>query len=116
MFHADKVKDQRRVTQHEHEREYRKALVSIKEKLREVEGPEMRENMQDQIRQWFIECRFLLFLYFSLSVWPFRFRVNFILEMDSFVKFCENLFSRKAKYDLQNKSVKNLSVINFVGK
>lgn len=57
MYHADKVKDQRRVTQHEHEREYRKALVSIKEKLREVEGPEMRENMQDQIRQWFIECR-----------------------------------------------------------
>lgn len=31
--------------------------MSIKEKIREIEGPDMKENMQDQIRQWFIECR-----------------------------------------------------------
>jgi len=34
--------------------------VSIKEKIREIEGPDMKENMQDQIRQWFIECRLVL--------------------------------------------------------
>merc|ERR1712080_297350 len=50
-------KDRRRVVQLENEREYQKALVSIKEKLKDVEGPEMRESMQDQIRQWFIESR-----------------------------------------------------------
>ena len=31
--------------------------MSIKEKIREIEGPDVKENMQDQIRQWFIECR-----------------------------------------------------------
>ena len=49
--------DHRRLVQLENEKEYQKALVSIKEKLRDVEGAEMRENMQDQIRQWFIESR-----------------------------------------------------------
>ena len=57
MYNAEQVMDHRRAVQQENEREYQKALVSIKDKLREVEGPEIRENMQDQIRQWFIECR-----------------------------------------------------------
>ena len=35
------------------------ALVGIKEKLSETEGPDMKEQMQDQIRQWFIETRLL---------------------------------------------------------
>ena len=35
------------------------ALVSIKDKIRAVEGPDMKETMQDQIRQWFIECRYV---------------------------------------------------------
>ena len=30
----------------------------IKSRLREVEGPDMREHMQDEIRQWFIEVRY----------------------------------------------------------
>ena len=34
-----------------------KALVAVKDRLREVEGPDMTERMQDQIRQWFIEVR-----------------------------------------------------------
>ena len=34
------------------------ALVNIKEKLGETEGPDMKEQMQDQIRQWFIETRY----------------------------------------------------------
>jgi len=57
MYQADHQTEQRRIIQHENEREYKKALNSIKDKLREVEGPEMRERLQDQIRQWFIECR-----------------------------------------------------------
>lgn len=57
MYKAGEVMDHRRQVQLENEKEYQKALVSIKEKLRDVEGAEMRENMQDQIRQWFIESR-----------------------------------------------------------
>ena len=44
--------------QAQHEREYQDALVNIKEKIREAEGPDIKENMQDQIRQWFIETRY----------------------------------------------------------
>ena len=35
--------------------------MSIKDKIRDVEGPDMKETMQDQIRQWFIECRLVSF-------------------------------------------------------
>uniref|UniRef100_H2YYL2 IQ motif containing with AAA domain 1 n=1 Tax=Ciona savignyi TaxID=51511 RepID=H2YYL2_CIOSA len=45
------------ITQEENEVEYQQALVTIKEKIRQVEGPDIKETMQDQIRQWFIECR-----------------------------------------------------------
>lgn len=47
----------RRVTQEDNEVEYQQALVTVKEKIRQVEGPDIKEMMQDQIRQWFIECR-----------------------------------------------------------
>merc|ERR1739848_621570 len=57
MYKADRIMDQRRTVQQDNEREYKKTLVTVKEKLREVEGPEMREGMQDQVRQWFIESR-----------------------------------------------------------
>ena len=40
-----------------HEQEYQQALITIKDKIRENEGPDMKESMQDQIRQWFIEVR-----------------------------------------------------------
>lgn len=36
---------------------YVQALVTVKDKLAETEGPDMKEQMQDQIRQWFIETR-----------------------------------------------------------
>ena len=52
-----KTEGARRVTQEMHEQEYQQALVTIKDKIRENEGPDMKETMQDQIRQWFIECR-----------------------------------------------------------
>eukprot|EP00112_Aurelia_sp_Birch-Aquarium-sp1_P000787 Seg1077.3 transcript_id=Seg1077.3/GoldUCD/mRNA.D3Y31 product="Dynein regulatory complex protein 11" protein_id=Seg1077.3/GoldUCD/D3Y31 len=57
MFASEQVQDHRRVVQEEYERDYQKALVTVKDKLAEIEGPEMKEKMQDQIRQWFIECR-----------------------------------------------------------
>ncbi|XP_076860476.1 dynein regulatory complex protein 11 isoform X2 [Brachyhypopomus gauderio] len=46
----------RRVRQEEHEEDFQKALVAITSSLRETEGPDMRETMKEQIRQWFIEC------------------------------------------------------------
>ncbi|TPP62124.1 IQ and AAA domain-containing protein 1 [Fasciola gigantica] len=54
---AQRVETVRRVTQNIYEQEYQDAIVRLKEKVRETEGPEMREAMQDQIRQWFVECR-----------------------------------------------------------
>ena len=57
LENARKVENLRRTTQDEHEREYQQALITIKDKIRESEGPDMKENMQEQIRQWFIECR-----------------------------------------------------------
>ncbi|XP_062854919.1 dynein regulatory complex protein 11 [Trichomycterus rosablanca] len=46
----------RRVRQEEHKEEYQNAQISITKSLREMEGPDMKETMKDQIRQWFIEC------------------------------------------------------------
>uniref|UniRef100_A0A8C4RZ76 Zgc:153738 n=1 Tax=Erpetoichthys calabaricus TaxID=27687 RepID=A0A8C4RZ76_ERPCA len=40
-----------------YEQEFQQALQTTKEKLLEMEGTNMRENMKNQIRQWFIECR-----------------------------------------------------------
>ncbi|CAG5126509.1 unnamed protein product [Candidula unifasciata] len=54
---AAKTEEQRRKTQEVHEQEYQQALVNIKENIIKNEGPDMREGMMDQIRQWFIECR-----------------------------------------------------------
>ncbi|ELT91740.1 hypothetical protein CAPTEDRAFT_137881 [Capitella teleta] len=54
---AVKTETDRRRTQEIHEQEYQQALITIKDKIRESEGPDMKERMQDQIRQWFIECR-----------------------------------------------------------
>ena len=64
---ADRTEKARRVTQSDHEREYQQSLVNIKVKLREVEGPDMKETMQDQIRQWFIECR-SVFTYVAIEL------------------------------------------------
>lgn len=54
---AAKVENHRRLVQDAHEQDFQQALVTVKEKVLEREGPAMREVMQDQIRQWFIECR-----------------------------------------------------------
>lgn len=70
LDNARKVEHLRRTTQDEHEREYQQALITIKDKIRESEGPDMKENMQEQIRQWFIECRYMLCLYFHQTEIP----------------------------------------------
>lgn len=46
--------------------------------MKEIEGPDIKETLQDQIRQWFIECRWdtiLSFLNLSLSVTTLTIRV-----------------------------------------
>nr|XP_020830581.1 IQ and AAA domain-containing protein 1 isoform X3 [Phascolarctos cinereus] len=57
LLNAQRVKFLRYEVQEKHEEEYQEALVTIKTNLKMLEGPDIRENLQDQIRHWFIECR-----------------------------------------------------------
>jgi IQ and AAA domain-containing protein len=54
---AKKTEDRRRDIVKHNEKEFQNALVTIKEKLRQGEGPDIKERMISQIRQWFLECR-----------------------------------------------------------
>uniref|UniRef100_A0A452GMG7 ATPase AAA-type core domain-containing protein n=1 Tax=Gopherus agassizii TaxID=38772 RepID=A0A452GMG7_9SAUR len=56
MLRAQLGEEFRHLRQADYEAEYQQALVSIREGLYEVEGPDMREEMKEQLRQWFIEC------------------------------------------------------------
>lgn len=47
----------RRLLQVEKEQEYQLAMVKTQDTLKETEGPDMKEKMKEQIRQWFIECQ-----------------------------------------------------------
>ncbi|KFO32454.1 IQ and AAA domain-containing protein 1 [Fukomys damarensis] len=57
MKQAERVGHLRSETQMKHEERYREALVAIKSDLQLIEGPDIKESLQDQIRHWFIECR-----------------------------------------------------------
>lgn len=57
MSVANLRKDVKRFRQIEKEEEFQMATVKTHDALRETEGPDMREKMKDQIRQWFIECQ-----------------------------------------------------------
>ncbi|XP_067844026.1 dynein regulatory complex protein 11 [Heptranchias perlo] len=57
QLQAQKIDLQRNVVQEVHEVEYQQALISIKEQVRVVEGPDIKDTLQKQIRQWIIECR-----------------------------------------------------------
>ncbi|XP_067890711.1 dynein regulatory complex protein 11 isoform X2 [Heterodontus francisci] len=57
QLQAQKIALQRNVVQEVHEVEYQEALVTIKKQVQAVEGPDIQETLQEQIRQWFIECR-----------------------------------------------------------
>lgn len=43
--------------QREYNDDYQKSLVAVTKQLRDVEGHDMSKTMKEQIRQWFIECR-----------------------------------------------------------
>ncbi|XP_012517598.1 PREDICTED: IQ and AAA domain-containing protein 1-like [Propithecus coquereli] len=51
--------DVRRLRQIEKEEEFQAAMEKAHSSLRETEGPDMKEKMKEQIRQWFIECHAL---------------------------------------------------------
>ncbi|XP_035249034.1 dynein regulatory complex protein 11 [Anguilla anguilla] len=51
------VECSRRLLQEKHEADFLQAKDKIKDSVREVEGPDMQQTLQEQIRQWFIECR-----------------------------------------------------------
>ena len=57
QYAAKKTEERRREIVKHNEKEYQQGLVSIKEKIRQAEGPDMKERMISQIRQWFLECR-----------------------------------------------------------
>lgn len=56
---AKRIESLRRVAQGMNENEYEQALIKLKEKIRQTEGIDMQERMEEQIRQWFLECRFV---------------------------------------------------------
>ncbi|XP_056670764.1 dynein regulatory complex protein 11 [Monodelphis domestica] len=57
LLNAQKVNFQRYQVQEKHEVEYKEALINIKSSLKRLEGADIKESLQDQIRHWFIECR-----------------------------------------------------------
>jgi hypothetical protein len=57
QYQAKKTEERRRDIVKHNEKEFQQALVSIKDKLRQTEGPDVKERMINQIRQWFLECR-----------------------------------------------------------
>lgn len=58
QYHQKKTEERRRDFVKHNEKEYQQALINIKERLRTTEGPDIKERMISQIRQWFLECRF----------------------------------------------------------
>ncbi|XP_012641646.1 IQ and AAA domain-containing protein 1-like [Microcebus murinus] len=56
MTQASVGDDIRRLHQIEKEGEFQAAMEKAHNSLRETEGPDMKEKMKEQIRQWFIEC------------------------------------------------------------
>ncbi|XP_055990788.1 IQ and AAA domain-containing protein 1-like [Sorex fumeus] len=59
MSKARKRKSLRRSRQAEKEEELHRAQAKAYESLRKIEGPEIKEKLSLQIRQWFIECHAL---------------------------------------------------------
>ena len=49
----EEINQFRRELQVEYQGEYERALVEVKEELIEKEGPDLTENMKDEIREWF---------------------------------------------------------------
>jgi len=51
------IKRRRKLIQAQHEDEYRQALVALDKEVYETEGPDMKEEMMDQLRDWYIKFR-----------------------------------------------------------
>jgi len=51
------IKRRRKLIQAQHEDEYRQALVALDKEVYETEGPDMKEEMMDQLRDWYIKYR-----------------------------------------------------------
>ena len=49
----EEINQFRRELQVEYQAEYERSLVDVKEDLIEKEGPDLTENMKDEIREWF---------------------------------------------------------------
>ncbi|CAN2389127.1 IQ motif containing with AAA domain 1, partial [Pristimantis euphronides] len=54
---ARKTEALRSELQEQYEADFQHALVQVKDTIRDTEGIDIKETLQDQIRQWFIECR-----------------------------------------------------------
>ena len=52
MIKAVEVKQRRKLIQAQHEDEYREDLVTLDREVYENEGPDMKEEMMDQLRDW----------------------------------------------------------------
>ncbi|XP_045876049.1 IQ and AAA domain-containing protein 1-like [Meles meles] len=59
MYQASLREDIRRVRQTEKEEEFQVAIEKTHDSIKETEGPDMKEKLKEQIRQWFIECHAL---------------------------------------------------------
>jgi len=57
IIKLNRAVEARYVTQQQYETTYQAALINIRKKIAQVEGPDMRENMCDEIREWFVACR-----------------------------------------------------------
>ncbi|KND02216.1 uncharacterized protein SPPG_02701 [Spizellomyces punctatus DAOM BR117] len=57
MVRAENNRNRRKVVQLQHEEEYQQALVNTREKIMRVEGPDMKEALQDSFRQWYMEYK-----------------------------------------------------------
>ncbi|KAM6452646.1 IQ and AAA domain-containing protein 1-like isoform 2-T2 [Liasis olivaceus] len=60
MIRAQLGEELRRMRQADYEAEYREALDHIRDALFELEGPNLREQLREELRQWFIECHDLI--------------------------------------------------------
>ncbi|KAI8929927.1 hypothetical protein BC831DRAFT_441619 [Entophlyctis helioformis] len=50
-------RNRRKILQQQYEEDYLQALVNTKEKILKVEGPDMKEAIQDDFRQWYMEYK-----------------------------------------------------------
>ena len=57
VVRAAKIAEARYQTQAQYETQYQASLLATKRKILTVEGPDIKENMSDRIREWFLAAR-----------------------------------------------------------